>query len=933
MLKSFNFINLLKSSFEMLKEREVIAKFFIKLSINQKVNVYIASDEVNSLDALKASLHRVTTSERSASLHMLLDGSGVNLEFYSEQEAEDEYSHFFERGEVDFGLRRSLGALLDPSEEKQRSSNLITFYSYKGGVGRTTALALTATRLAREGKKVFVIDCDFEAPGLVNFFRAGSELQKGGVVEYLNDSLFDSTTDLNEYVYDIEKVYSGSGSIKLMPAGDIFSSEEDLAGYLEGLSRIDLQGVGLVSVFERLISKIQEEYLPDVILVDSRTGFNNIFGALVRHSKLVVALCGDDVQNVPGTEYVGNMLKNLDIPICFVLSIISSNYSRRSNNFTQYIHDSFGYDVDTFYFDRQNTLEFIGTPLSDMDDLNDFIDGEGGSAQYQKFFKYIEDITSVVSVVENECIEANVNDIGCEDEAGPDNAGSGYDCSASNVLSESGVDFQDSLNNEILNDTKEHLPDLYAENVIFTTSYIEDYFYIRPCMEDFFIPEKVLLLGDKGTGKTAFYLALQQDEFFNLLLEKSQKKHLNYRVFNATNYENDRFEILGLHDEYLKNELFIKKFWIYYIWNAIYTRYGVSSINPQFNVDLSKTNSISEIVRIVNDDECFALIEDELTKFNDTLRASDERLIITFDRLDNIVKPYLWNSIISPLIKLCVKFSWSNICPKLFLRRDLYGRLGNLTNKNSFVPRVIDLEWSKNEIYSYFLKIIFTVSGEKFYQYLSKGLSSSLVVEIRRKLNKRGVRNQLPLDTYLIMPVINTFFGAPKANRRGKVSSAYEDLYRNIQSADKTVNLRPFLDLLNYAIKEQEAKDEMKGFRGESIIGIAYCTSREVRKMAVVKYLEDLWVEEGNELVRYFCEGLANNQVSPKYKRSKLDEKMFEGLLQEIKDINSDAETVVKATMNEFKQILIANKIITPYMVGSKTRYGFAYLYTNYLGM
>ena len=383
----------------------------------------------------------------------------------------------------------------------------------------------------------------------------------------------------------------------------------------------------------------------------------------------------------------------------------------------------------------------------------------------------------------------------------------------------------------------------------------------------------------------------------------------------------------------MNNELFIKKFWIYYIWNAICRRYDTSLGNSRFNVDLSKINSMSEVVKLVDDDESFKLIEDELSRFNDSLRTSDERLIITFDRLDNIVKPYLWNSIVSPLIKLCVKFSWSNICPKLFLRRDLYGRLGNLTNKNSFLPRVIDLEWSKNEIYSYFLKVIFTVSGEKFYQYLSDHLPASLVGEIRRKLNKRGVRNQLPLDTHLIMPVINTFFGVPKANRRGKVSSAYEDLYRNIQSADKTVNLRPFLDLLNYAIKEQEAKDREKGFRGESVIGIAYCTSREVRKMAVVKYLEDLWVEEGNELVRYFCEGLANNQVSPKYKKSKLDDKMFEGLLQEIKEINSDSESVVKATMNEFKQILIANKIITPYMVGSKTRYGFAYLYTNYLGM
>lgn len=42
----------------------------------------------------------------------------------------------------------------------------ITFYSYKGGVGRSLALVNIATRLAEFGKKVCVLDFDLEAPGL-----------------------------------------------------------------------------------------------------------------------------------------------------------------------------------------------------------------------------------------------------------------------------------------------------------------------------------------------------------------------------------------------------------------------------------------------------------------------------------------------------------------------------------------------------------------------------------------------------------------------------------------------------------------------------------------------------------------------------------------------------------------------------------------------
>ena len=44
--------------------------------------------------------------------------------------------------------------------------HFVTFYSYKGGVGRTLALANVALLLTRYGRKVLVVDADLEAPGL-----------------------------------------------------------------------------------------------------------------------------------------------------------------------------------------------------------------------------------------------------------------------------------------------------------------------------------------------------------------------------------------------------------------------------------------------------------------------------------------------------------------------------------------------------------------------------------------------------------------------------------------------------------------------------------------------------------------------------------------------------------------------------------------------
>ena len=57
------------------------------------------------------------------------------------------------------------------SPADRRGGRIVTFYSYKGGTGRTMALANVAWILASAGKKVLVADWDLEAPGLHRFFH------------------------------------------------------------------------------------------------------------------------------------------------------------------------------------------------------------------------------------------------------------------------------------------------------------------------------------------------------------------------------------------------------------------------------------------------------------------------------------------------------------------------------------------------------------------------------------------------------------------------------------------------------------------------------------------------------------------------------------------------------------------------------------------
>jgi len=100
-------------------------------------------------------------------------------------------------------------------------SRIVTFYSYKGGVGRTFALANVAVLLAKRGKRVLIMDWDLEAPGLHRYFKrflAQSKQDAEGLIHLLKKSTKDSNVSWLTYVTSIE--ISGCLPIHLIPSGD-----------------------------------------------------------------------------------------------------------------------------------------------------------------------------------------------------------------------------------------------------------------------------------------------------------------------------------------------------------------------------------------------------------------------------------------------------------------------------------------------------------------------------------------------------------------------------------------------------------------------------------------------------------------------------------------------------------------------------------------
>src|SRR5713101_3110567 len=103
---------------------------------------------------------------------------------------------------------------------------IITFYSYKGGVGRSSALANSAILLARWGYKTLIVDWDLEAPGLEFLFKefidVRSVTSKDGVVDLLTNrsnrhTRANETFTWMDLIVDI-KLPQESGPLRMLKA-------------------------------------------------------------------------------------------------------------------------------------------------------------------------------------------------------------------------------------------------------------------------------------------------------------------------------------------------------------------------------------------------------------------------------------------------------------------------------------------------------------------------------------------------------------------------------------------------------------------------------------------------------------------------------------------------------------------------------------------
>lgn len=189
---------------------------------------------------------------------------------------------------------------------------VITFYSYKGGVGRTLACANFGLYLAKSGQKVVLADMDFEAPGLDSKFSNLdiSKAESGMLDQFVAFQNRREIPDIQAMDIQLaEDVAKAGGRLQIIPAGNYLRSD-----YYERLS--ELSWKTLLAEKEELafcidlVRRIKETCQADVLIIDSRTGLTEVGGLCTQIlPDSVVLLTSTSPESLQGTKRIYERIK------------------------------------------------------------------------------------------------------------------------------------------------------------------------------------------------------------------------------------------------------------------------------------------------------------------------------------------------------------------------------------------------------------------------------------------------------------------------------------------------------------------------------------------------------------------------------------------------------------------------------------------------
>jgi tetratricopeptide (TPR) repeat protein len=213
----------------------------------------------------------------------------------------------------------------DASLEEPRSGRVVTFYSYKGGTGRTMALANVAWILASNGHRVLVADWDLESPGLHRFFAPflDQAVQEApGIIDMVREYEYSATQSADEeqrqaniaehtrilrYTIPLRHwTFPDGGSL------DFLSPGKQNTDYLATLSALDwdsfYSALNGGEFLDALRDEMKTQY--DYVLIDSRTGLSDVADICTVHLPDVLVDCFTlSTQGIEGSALVATRIE------------------------------------------------------------------------------------------------------------------------------------------------------------------------------------------------------------------------------------------------------------------------------------------------------------------------------------------------------------------------------------------------------------------------------------------------------------------------------------------------------------------------------------------------------------------------------------------------------------------------------------------------
>ncbi len=589
-------------------------------------------------------------------------------------------------------------------------SRLVSFYSFKGGVGRTTTMIMSAIGAAKRGKKVVVLDFDLEAPGVSSLFP-DEALSQYGILDFLVESnVYSEDINIDEYLYPVGEychVNQYGGEIYVLPAVGT-AAQNDVEAYRKNLMRFDMD----VPAYEEektpidlLLSKIDSFLKPDYIFIDTRSGIHQIGGiTLTRYSDLALLFFYGNRQNIEGMRMTIPVLKNSETAFLLINSKVPVNESLAQVEKKLYIEGAYHalsvcdvkYQNNEILPDDETAEHYpihitYNAGLEVISSTDQLLKGyEDQEAEYGRILNVIEDTlqsdSDAFAVIDDaaqskEIVKAFANIMG------------GLETAA-------------------------------AEDEFATGKDLQNHFYPLKGYTFIFDQRKFLILGQKGVGKTALFSALKHNEYARALakylnVDMEQYEHTEWIVgtSQATNY----IDIFGC----LSSEEQIRGF-LYYETLRILLEHDhrLEALLPDSPLkEIFGRPFAAEQCGFLNGETAYQL-KSILEKVNQYYRKENTVVTIIYDALDRIVAPKDRTAFVSALINMWYmnETIMQNIRSKIFLRKDIYDREVHVPDKVKLKNYSVTIAWEYDQLFGMVWKRAASASesAKKLYENITK---------------------------------------------------------------------------------------------------------------------------------------------------------------------------------------------------------------------